>query len=141
MGKFVFRLEKVGHIKHILEEQAKLLWAEANKRLVIENNELDLLKQRRADALEYGYHHLNLNLRPQLYQFIEILENKIESQKQIVIKAQEYEEQARQKWLQTRQEKEMIDRLQARRYEEYLYEEQKSEQKRLDEMKNLMPQL
>lgn len=136
MAKFKFRLARVSKIKHVLEEQALNKWAQANSALHAAKNSLAKLQLEKEQAKEFGYTQLDIKLRPQLYDFLNTMDQKISKQEEEVQRCLAREQEAREKWMQARQEKEIFIKLEEKQYERYLYEESRQEQNRLDELKN-----
>lgn len=141
MSKFKFRLKKVREVKEIYEEQAKLKWASAKQELLLARDRLTALTNKRKTSLEYGYQNLDIKLRPALYNYIEQIDKQITAQEQVCIKAADKEKHAMSLWMKARQEKEMILRLEEKKFEEYRYEVLRKEQNQLDEIQNLVPQI
>ncbi len=141
MGKFVFRLAKLKQVKTIYEEQAKLVWAEANRQLSNAINQLAVLREMRVSTSEYGYQCLDISLRPAFYQYLNKIDRMIDTQREIITNIKREEENKRDKWNQARKEKEILQHLEEKQYREYIYEQLKNEQKELDEIKNSSPRV
>ena len=84
VAKFTFRLEKVKQVKTIYEEQAKLDWAAANRRLSTSIERLNHLYSKRSNASQYGYDQLDVSLRLSLYNYLNKMDRIIENQIEIV---------------------------------------------------------
>jgi flagellar export protein FliJ len=141
MARFVFRLEKVKRVRAIQEAQKKSLWAQAQNRLNAAKQKLAELKLAKSDAAQFGYNQADLSLRTAVYNYLAKLDRLIAQQEKIVAEAAEAEAEAREIWLLARQEKEKLERLEAKHYEEYLYEALRTEQRMLDDMKNNAAQI
>lgn len=141
MGRFVFRLAKVKQVKTIYEEQTKLVWAEANRQLLNAITDLAIIKEMRVNTSEYGYHCLDISLRPAFYQYLNKIDRMIDTQIEIINEAKKEEENKRDKWDKARREKEMLQHIEGKQYQEYIYEQLRNEQKELDEIKNCSPQI
>lgn len=141
MAKFKFRLKKVGEIKAIYEDQAKLKWAKAKQELLEAEDKLQALNDQRQTSLEYGYRNLPLQLRPDLYRYLEHMDQQIINQEHVCELAATKEKQEMAQWLEARKEKEMIVRLEEKEYEAYRQEMLRKEQAQLDELQNLVPQI
>ncbi|HHT37279.1 MAG: flagellar export protein FliJ [Candidatus Wallacebacter cryptica] len=141
MARFIFRLEKVKRVRTIQESQKKSLWAQAQNALNLEKQKLTNLKAVKTETLNYGYNQVDLSLRTAVYNYLAKLDRLIEAQELAVQKAAQAETKARQIWLLARQEKEKLERLEEKHYEEYVQEELRAEQKLLDDMKNNAAQI
>lgn len=141
MAKFKFRLAQVAKVKAIIEEQRKHKWALANNRLLLAKEELQKLKGQRQAGLEFGYNELELGYRTLLHQYLRGMDQKIELQEEVVMKAAQQEQEAREIWIKARQEKEMLDRLRDKKYEAFIYEQARQEQNQLDDLKNNVPKI
>lgn len=138
MSAFKFRLEKVLNVKKILEEQAKQEWAIQERLAHQERLELEYLRDQKQDIISFGHSHEDFKIRQATYSYLVVLDERIEKQ---IIRIEEQEkiaEEAKQKWLLTRQETEKITKLKEQDYEQFLIDEQRKEQKTLDDMKSYL---
>lgn len=136
MAKFVFRLHKVKHVRIIQETIQKQKWAEANRALLLAQQRLTALQQERTDIITYCHSQADWSVRPLAYLYVAKLDRMIARQIERVHEAAIAEAAARQEWIRARNEKEKLERLEARHYEEHMYEELRKEQRILDDMKN-----
>ncbi|MGB4266349.1 MAG: flagellar export protein FliJ [Limnochordia bacterium] len=136
MARFVFRLQRVKQVRTIQEDIKKQQWAEANRVLLMAQQKLADLKQEKTDVLAYCNRQADASVRPLAYLYIAKLERMISRQIERVQEAAIAEAAARREWLWARTEKEKLERLEAKHYEEFSYEQLRKEQRILDDMKN-----
>ncbi len=134
MRSFQFRLSRVLRVKEILEEKAQLEWVEKGKLLRLAEVQLGELEEDRRALLAFGYEQTDVTLRQALYHYLPAVEDRILKQKQAVVEAREALEQARQNWLAKRQEREALAHLKEKQFQEYLLEQNREEQKWMDEL-------
>jgi len=132
--KFKFRLEKVLHVRKMEEDEARNKVLHRQKELREEEERLQVLRRERQDVLEFGRSQDDLVLRAAAYQYLERLENRIHRQQQVVADCEVRLRQARSEFFTARQKKKVLENLRARRYEEFVIEQQRAEQKVLDDI-------
>ncbi|MBR6769867.1 MAG: flagellar export protein FliJ [Lachnospiraceae bacterium] len=138
MSKFVYRMQNILNLKYKLEEQAKLDFAAARKRLDDELEKLDILFGRKAAYEEEG-----LRLREKELNVQDILDNKnailqmddyILLQKVEVSRAEEELEAERRKLQEIMQERQVQEKLREKAFEAFIKEENARERKEIDEL-------
>lgn len=138
MAKFVYRMQSILDIKEKLEEQARQEFAQANRRLLEENEKLEKLYQRKEQYEQNGRKLLSDSLK-----VTDILENEeaiarmqefIVYQQDAVAKAEALVEEAREKLTQARQESKMHQRLKEKAFENFVEEMKAAEAKEVDEL-------
>lgn len=138
MAKFIYRMQNILNLKYKLEEQAKMEFAAARRRLDEEQEKLDLLFRRKADYEEEGR-----RLREDALNVRDILDNKnailqmdefIENQKIRVSEAEEALEAERQKLQEVMQERKVQEKLREKAFETFMQEENAREGKEVDEL-------
>ncbi|MDI9442366.1 MAG: flagellar export protein FliJ [Firmicutes bacterium] len=136
MASFKFRLERVLKLRRTLEKQAKQVWG-AQLALLHESEQvLAQLQEMKADVVEFGQRQNDVGLRQAMYSYLAALNNRIDRQIEVVKEQEKRTEEARQAWLKARQETKKIDILRDRAYARFIEEEQRKEQKELDDMRS-----
>lgn len=138
MAKFVYRMQSILNIKEKMEEQAKLAFAAANQQLMVEEQRLQRLQQRRIQYLAEG-----AVLRQSLLDPLKLQENvaaldfikaAIIDQRVRVRKAQEALERARLVLQEYMIERKTHEQLKEAAFEEFKEELAKEESKEVDEL-------
>ena len=138
MSKFVYRMQNILNLKYKLEEQAKMEFAAARRRLTEEEEKLELLYRRKDSYEEEGR-----RLREDTLRVLDILDNRnailqmeefIELQKIEVAKAEEALEVERQKLQEVMQERKVQEKLREKAFEAFMKEENAKESKEIDEL-------
>ncbi len=138
MAKFIYRMQNILNLKLKLEEQQKMEFAAARKRLDEEEEKLGLLLQRKADYEEEGRKLREDNLKVR-----DILDNGnaliqmdeyIAVQKIEIRKAEEALEKERQKLQEAVQERKIQEKLRENAFEVFMKEENARESKEVDEL-------
>ena len=138
MSKFVYRMQNILNLKYKLEDQAKMEFAAARRRLTEEEEKLELLYRRKD-----GYEEEGRRLREDALAVMDILENRnailqmedfIELQKLEVAKAEEALETERQKLQEVMQERKVQEKLREKAFEAFMKEENAKESKEIDEL-------
>ena len=138
MAKFVYRMQSILNIKEKMEEQAKLVFAEATQKLAIEEERLMRLQQRRIQYMAEG-----AVLRQQRLDMLKLQENEaaldyikeaIAEQRIRVKKAREAQERAREVLQEYRIERKTHEQLKEAAFEEFKEELAKEESKEVDEL-------
>lgn len=138
MSKFIYRMQNILNLKYKLEDQAKMEFAEARRRLTEEEEKLDLLFGRKAQYEEEGR-----RMREDTLDVLDILGNRnailqmeefIELQKLEVAKAEEELERKRQKLQEVMQERKIHEKLREKAFEAFMKEENAKESKEIDEL-------
>lgn len=138
MSKFIYRMQNILNLKYKLEDQAKMEFAEARRRLTEEEEKLEMLFRRKAEYEEEGR-----RLRENTLEVLDILGNRnailqmeefIELQKLEVEKAEEALEVKRQKLQEVMQERKIHEKLREKAFEAFMKEENAKESKEIDEL-------
>lgn len=136
MAAFKFRLEKVLNVREIYEERAKNEWATQEQLAREERLKLADLEQKECEIKHFGYQQPDTLIRQDMYSFLQVLSKRISRQ---VLRVREQELAAREAkatWLRARQETEKVSTLREKQYEAFVKDEQKREQKLLDDMRS-----
>lgn len=135
MSAFKFRLEKVLSVHQILEEQAKQEWALQEKLAHEERLKLEVLNIQKEEVRAFGYAQGDLALRQAMYGYLAVLEQRISRQTSVIAEQEALAAQAKETWIKARQETQKVSTLRENKYEEFLKEELRKEQKILDDMR------
>nr|MBP3598238.1 flagellar export protein FliJ [Eubacterium sp.] len=125
-------------MKMKLEEQAKNEYAHANARLLAEQEKLELLQKRLEDAKE----KLKMILKEELSvveirrreDAVEVIKMYVMQQLLTVKRCEKEVEVARDKLTEAMKERKTFEKLREKAFEAFLIEEQKAEQKEVDEL-------
>lgn len=138
MAKFIYRMQNILNLKLKLEEQQKMEFAAARKRLDEEEDKLHLLFRRKA-----GYEEEGRRLREDNLNVQDILDNRnaliqmddyIAFQRIQVSKAEAKLEEERQKLQEAVQERKIQEKLRENAFEVFIREENARESKEVDEL-------
>ena len=138
MARFRYKMQSILDIKEKLETKAKQDFAQANQRLMEEEEKLDALKRRKEAYLEEG-----IQIRLQVIDVRKIRENKmavmrmdeyILQQSKEIAKAQKQVERARAALQQVMQERKVHEKLKEKAFQEFMKEEQQKENSQIDEL-------
>lgn len=138
MSKFVYRMQNILNLKLKLEDQQKMEFAAARKRLDEEEEKLNLLFARKA-----GYEEEGRRLREDDLNVQDILDNRnallqmddyIAFQRIQVAKAEEELEKERRKLKEAMQERKIQEKLRENAFEVFIREENAKESKEVDEL-------
>lgn len=138
MSVFRFRMQSILDMKAKLEEQAKIEFAQAQQKLLEEQELLAQIVKRKEDYIAYG-----VELRNKTIDVQEILDNKnaIEytqelEKKQIlaVNVAQKAVDAASRKMMEARTQTRTFEKLKEHAFEEFLQEENRAESKEIDQL-------
>jgi len=138
MAKFIYRMQSILNIKEKLEEQARMEFAQANMRLVAEEEKLQQLTDRKT-----YYEEESRRLQRDALNVFDITENQnaIERMKDFIAeqmlrvrKAEEEVERARLALMEAMQETKTQHKLKERAFEEFMREENAREAKEIDEL-------
>lgn len=138
MAVYKFRLQKLLDYKKSLEEEKKNELGKAFKRLEEEKNRLFALKQSlnemNSTFREKTSQGLAVNKLKILANYIDYYKRGIKEQRTKIKMAEEYLSICREDLIKATQEKKMIEKLKETDYNKYLYNEQKKEEKLVDEL-------
>ena len=138
MARFIFSMQNLLTMKEKLEEQAKNEFSQANMRLLEAEDELDRLNDRQQKA-EFELREEVAGLTDvrkirQKEDALEILKMYVRQQ-QMVVRQREIEvENARLKLQDAMKERKTFEKLREKAFEEFVAEENKKEQKEVDEL-------
>ncbi len=138
MACFRFSMQNILNMKEKLEDQAKNKYAQANARLLREQEKLEIIVARREEARE--------KLKLVLYETLSVTEirtreNAVEvlkyyaMQQQLAVKRCEKEvEVAREELSEAMKERKIFEKLREKAFEQFVFEENRKEQKEVDEL-------
>lgn len=138
MSKFIYRMQNILNLKYKLEEQAKMEFAAARKRLDDEEEKLKLLIQRKDSYEEEGR-----VLRADSLNVQDIIDNRhailqmeefIEDQKIRIAEAEAELERQRRKLQEAMQERKVYEKLREKAFDAFIKEENAREGKEVDEL-------
>lgn len=138
MSKFVYRMQNILNLKYKLEDQAKMEFAAARRRLDEEEEKLRTLYGRKSSYEEEGR-----RLREDTLEVLDILDNRnailqieefIELQKKEVAKAETALEVERQKLQEIMRERKVQEKLREKAFWTFIKEENARERKEVDEL-------
>ena len=136
MAGFKFSLEKVLDVKEILEEQAKFTWATEESLAREERMKLAALQEKARQTRTFGYKQTDVAMRQAMYAFLEVLEGRIEQQKDRVRQQELVASRAKDAWLVARKETKKVATLREKQYNQFVQEQLRKEQKVLDDMRS-----
>lgn len=135
MAKFAFRLQALLAFRARREEQAKLAYT--GKRLEIEGVESAIRDIRDSRARKFTLARIGIDDFVALERCLLVLDER-EREQRIILEVLEQEaERLRELWIAAKQDLEAIARLREKRYSEWLYLEDRTEQNALDEWATL----
>ena len=138
MAKFKYRMQNILNIKISMEEQAKLQYAQANRRLMEEEEKLELLRKKKEQyelhAKELLSENLNILDITENNRAIQMTGEEIKAQILQVKRAEEVAEKARQRMTGFMQERKTHEKLKEKAFEQFLQEEKQRESKEIDEL-------
>lgn len=138
MAKFVYRMQSILNIKNQMETQAKMELGQAQRRLMEEEERLEVLYDRRRGYLEEGRKLRKEALKVQSLRDNEYalarMEEFIEAQKLNIKKAEEVVEAARAKLEEIMKERKAQEKLRERAFEQFVHELNAQESKEVDEL-------
>lgn len=138
MAKFIFSMQNLLDMKEKLEEQAKNNYSQANLRLMEAEEELHRLENRLEEAQELLRMEmsdaLNVRMIRNRENAVEILKTYVWQQQMVVIQRQRDVDIARQRLNEAMKERKTYEKLRERAFEEFKLEENRKEQKEVDEL-------
>lgn len=138
MAVYKFRLQKLLDYKKSIEEEKKNELGKAAKRLEEEKNKLLALKQRLNEMnsrfQKKTSQGVAVNELKILANYIDYYKRGIKEQRTKIKMAEDYLSICREELIKATQEKKMIEKLKETDYNKYLYNEQKKEEKLVDEL-------
>ena len=135
MGRFRFSMQNILQMKEKLETQAKNEYAQANARLLQEQEKLEILQNRlRAnDELLKGELQESLTI-VKIKKIKQDSEMYIELQNNVIVRCEAEVEQARKKLTEAMKERKIFEKLREKAWEKFQKEELQKEQKEVDEL-------
>lgn len=137
MRRFRYSMESILKIKLKLEDQARLVYADARNRLTMEEEKLASLDKKKSSYEEERRQQnnckLNINKLKQLSEAIDIMKQKIKQQKVVIRTAEQRLEIARIRLNDAMTERKTHEKLKEKAWQEYLMEVTAEEQKEIDE--------
>jgi len=138
MAAYKFRLQKLLNYKVSIEEEKKNELNKASKRLEEEKNKLLAVKQK-LNEMNSTFHEktslgMSVNELKLLANYIDYYKRSIKEQKIKIRMAEDYLSTCRGELIKATQEKKMVEKLKEIDYGKYLYEEQKKEEKLVDDL-------
>ncbi|MDD3706333.1 MAG: flagellar export protein FliJ [Clostridiaceae bacterium] len=138
MAAYKFKLQKLLDYKIKIEEDKKNKLGSALKRLENEKRRMIKLKKE-FNEMEDLYRQktsqgMSVNELKILANYIDYYKRGIKEQKVRIKMAEEYVTVCREELINATREKEMIEKLREKDYSKYLYEEQKKEEKLIDDL-------
>lgn len=138
MAAYKFKLQKLLDFRTNMEEEKKNQLSLALKRLEQEKDRLSELKARQREmdkALkEKTSQGIAVNELKLLMNYIDYYKRGIKEQKTRIKMAEDYASACREELIKATQGKKMIEKLKEIDYKKYLYEEQKKEEKFIDDL-------
>ncbi|MBQ7065646.1 MAG: flagellar export protein FliJ [Lachnospiraceae bacterium] len=139
MSVFKYRMQNILNMKTKLEEQAKIEFATANRRVLEEQEKLSML-QNRKKALEKRAKELlkapSLDVQEIILNRNGILKSQedIKRQQKVLSKAEEVREEKRNKFMEERTDRKTHEILRENAFEEFMQEEKAAEGKEIDQL-------
>ncbi len=137
MAGFNFKLEKVLNYKETVENEKKTKFAQIKQRLHKEELLLDDYYKQKKSIIEEK-NSFNENIKAgELYLYnlyIDTINKKIERQKSIILKTKEELNKAKDEMLNAVKEKKIFEKLKENKYEEFISEQEKEEEKIVDNL-------
>lgn len=138
MSRFRFSMENILIIKEKLEEQAKNEYAQANARLFREQDKLDALvcrcEEARQELRKKLQETLSMKDIRKREEAVEVLKFYVIQQQLAVMRCEKEVEVAREKLSEAMKERKIFEKLREKAYEEFVQEENKKEQREVDEL-------
>lgn len=138
MARFIYSLQNILSIKEKMEEQEKTNYSQTVMRLLEEEEKLADCTRRRElaeyELKECMFDVLNVMLIRQKEDAVEILKVYEKQQQLIVIQWEEEVRKARERLNEAMKERKIHEKLREKAYEEFMLEENRREQKEIDEL-------
>lgn len=138
MAKFIFSMQNLLTMKEKLEEQEKNNYSQANLRLMEAEEELQRLQDRLREAQEQLRAEMSSSLDVRMIRrrenAVEIIRMYVRQQELVVIRCQKELEIARQRLNEAMKERKTYEKLKEKAFEEFCLEENRKEQKEVDEL-------
>lgn len=138
MSVFRFRMQSILDMKAKLEDQAKIEFAQAQQKLTEEQELLEQIIKRKDDYIAYG-----IKLRNEAINVQEILDNKnaieytkeLEKEQRLAVNvAQKAVDVATRRMMEARAQTRTYEKLKEHAFEEFMLEENRAENKEIDQL-------
>jgi len=140
MAGFVFRLQSLLDLKKHIEEDIKIKFGMAVKELERNKSILKAIEDEKhacmGEFTKKSGKKVFVNELAEYSKYISFLNQKSEIQKENVKKAQENVDKIREELIKATKERKMLERLREKRYEKFVREQLKNEQKLSEEVYN-----
>lgn len=138
MAKFIFSMQNILSMKEKIEEQEKAEYSQVMMRFNEEQDKLNELIERQSMAEVELKNTINevLDVREirEKEDFLEIIKMYVKEQQLVVIACEEEVRQARERLNEAMKERKIYEKLREKAFEEFIQEENKREQKEIDEL-------
>ncbi|MCL1996891.1 MAG: flagellar export protein FliJ [Defluviitaleaceae bacterium] len=138
MAKFIFQMESILNFKTRIAEQKEQEYAKALHNLATQRGILAGYYNDKEQTISTLKGEMGVRIAPldfKIYtNYIEAVKKKIERQKKVITKAEEFAEKKRLELVEATKEKKMMEKLKENKYEEFMEEEKRNEQKQVDEV-------
>lgn len=138
MARFIFSMQNLLDMKEKLEDQEKNNFSRANMRLLEAEEELQGLKDRQAEAEEKLRQKMIMVLDVgeirRRENAVEILKMYVEQQRLVVRQREKELEVAKERLNEAMKERKTFEKLREKAFEEFIAEENRKEQKEVDEL-------
>lgn len=138
MAKFIFHMNHILELKYKLEEQEKILYSEARRKLTEEEEKLNNYEKQKLGYENQYRELLNARLDVVLIRNIQAaintMKNKIKNQKLAVMNANKSLEVARVRLNKAMIERKTYETLKEKAFEQFKKEVEQAEQKEIDEL-------
>lgn len=138
MARFIFSMQNLLDMKEKLEDQEKNNFSRANMRLLEAEEELQVLKDRQAEAEEKLRQKMIMVLDVgeirRRENAVEILKMYVEQQRLVVRQREKELEVAKERLNEAMKERKTFEKLREKAFEEFIAEENRKEQKEVDEL-------
>lgn len=138
MSVFRFSMQSILDMKAKLEDQAKIEFAQAQQKLIEEQELLEQIIRRKEDYIAYG-----IKLRNEAINVQEILDNKnaieytknLEKEQRLAVNvAQKAVDAATRRMMEARAQTRTYEKLKEHAFEEFMIEENRAESKEIDQL-------
>ena len=138
MAKFIFSMQNILSMKEKIDEKEKAEYSQVMMRFNEEQDKLNELIERQSMAEVELKNTINevLDVREirEKEDFLEIIKMYVKEQQLIVIACEEEVRQARERLNEAMKERKIYEKLREKAFEEFIQEENKREQKEIDEL-------
>jgi len=136
MAKFIFRFKSYLSVKEKIEEQKKIAYGKALRRLEEEKQKKREMQRARTEAIRSFKEKVQTKIRPADFQlhnnFLAYIKEAIAKQEIVIKKAEAEAEEKRLELVEAMKARKTLEKLKERDYEEYVFGEKKLEEKVTD---------